>query len=591
MTEYVIAVVGAGPRGISFLERLLARVERDGVPARGLRVLIADPAPHGPGKVWEPSQSSLYLMNTPAAFPTASPVGATQEELPASSCSASFLDWWREHGDHDDARDQEGTWFPSRAEYGQYLTRLHQRVAEALDQAGVVVEQRQDPVLSLSGRDSCGPGLALGLPGKVERADAAVLSLGHVEADLSTDPARAALAEQAAQHGLHYQPPAVPTDVDLVALPAGENVLVRGMGLNFFDLMIAVTVGRGGSFQEVRGAAPGQRLRYVPSGQEPRLVAGARRGTPYRAKTDAPGFVPQGAELTRFTPEAAEKLAQQHGQLDFEQQLWPLILADVQATHRSFGGDGSFDPRSYAAPFAGTGFGSAQEHRAAVLSWLEEDAASSAAASGSPEKMAVKTLHAARFVLKALLMEGRISATSRAAQVEAWFEPLVEGLASGAPVQRTEELAALVRAGVVEILGPSPVYTIDAAQDVFTAVSPQVAGAQHAAQHLVEAMMPPNRVGQSGSPLIQGLLRSGLARPASLAGAEHKGFDVTPRPHRLISRSGEAQPVHVLGLQLSSAQWGTAIAAEAGGGPRTTASTLADADAAASHILDAARRT
>ncbi|WP_258933843.1 FAD/NAD(P)-binding protein [Nesterenkonia pannonica] len=57
MTEYAIAVVGAGPRGTSFLERLLARVESTGLPARGLRVVVADPAPHGAGRVWDPAQS------------------------------------------------------------------------------------------------------------------------------------------------------------------------------------------------------------------------------------------------------------------------------------------------------------------------------------------------------------------------------------------------------------------------------------------------------------------------------------------------------------------------------------------------------
>lgn len=591
MTEYVIAVVGAGPRGTSFLERLLARIERDGAPARGLRVIVCDPAPHGPGKVWDPRQSHLYLMNTPAAFPTAAPAGRTLEEIPASSCSASFLDWWREHGDHDDARDQEGTWFPSRAEYGQYLVWLHQRVVEALTRTGVAVEQTHDPVLSLNGRDSCGPGLALGLPGRAQGADAAVLSLGHVDADLSTDPSRAALAEQAAQHGLHYQPPAIPTDVDLDALPAGESVLIRGMGLNFFDLMIALTQGRGGRFEQAPDAAPGQQLRYIPSGREPHLVAGSRRGTPYRAKTMTPGFVPEGTALTHFTPEAVGELLKEHEQLDFEKHLWPLILADVQAAHRSFGGDGSFDPAAYASPFAGHSFGSPEEHRCAVLRWLEEDAASSAAGEGSPEKRGVKALHAARFTIKALLMEGRITETSRGQHVEAWFEPLVEGLASGAPVQRTEEMAALVRAGVVEVLGPSPLFMVDPEHGRFTARSPHLRGVEHEARRMVEAMMPPNRVGQAGSPLVRSLLRTGTARPAAVAGAEHKGFDVTPRPHRLISRSGQEQPIHVLGLQLSSAQWGTAIAAEAGGDPRTTASTLADADAAAVRILDAARST
>ena len=41
----------------------------------------------------------------------------------------------------------------------------------------------------------------------------------------------------------------------------------------------------------------------------------------------------------------------------------------------------------------------------------------------------------------------------------------------------------------------------------------------------------------------------------------------------------------MLGLQLSSVQWGAAIAAESGGSPVGSARTLADADAAARAVL------
>lgn len=68
-----LAVVGAGPRGVMLLERLLARLEGSAPgahPAR-LRIDVVDPYPPGPGRVWRTDQSELYLMNTPAFFPTA----------------------------------------------------------------------------------------------------------------------------------------------------------------------------------------------------------------------------------------------------------------------------------------------------------------------------------------------------------------------------------------------------------------------------------------------------------------------------------------------------------------------------------------
>jgi hypothetical protein len=70
------------------------------------------------------------------------------------------------------------------------------------------------------------------------------------------------------------------------------------------------------------------------------------------------------------------------------------------------------------------------------------------------------------------------------------------------------------------------------------------------------------------------------------------GLDVQPHPYRPVAANGSVtEGLYVLGLQLSSAQWGTAIAAEAEqpGGPnyRSGQRTLRDADEIAGAILGA----
>ncbi|WP_120003790.1 FAD/NAD(P)-binding protein [Nesterenkonia muleiensis] len=586
--EYVIAVIGAGPRGTSFMERLLARVERSSPgKRRKLRVMVFDPAPHGPGRVWDPEQSRLYLMNTPASYPTAAPSAGTQGTLPASSCSVSFLEYCRTHG----LKDEDAA-YPARSDYGTYLTWLSKEVSAHLRGRGVTVDHICSEVTGLRHE---GHRYSVTTSLTKNRADAVILAVGHLEAELASGPAH--LADQAEQLGLHYQGPAIPTAVDYRSLGAQETVLVRGMGLNFFDLMIQVSAGRGGEFRVNEDAEPGHRYSYLPSGDEPRLIAGSRRGTPYRSKTVAPGFVPQGIELVHLSDEAIHRLVQQHagGQLpglDFSSHLWPLVEQDVAATYAQFGGEDEFDIRAFARPFQGRYWSSPAKYQEAMLAWLEHDAAASAAGASSPEKMAVNALHAARLKIKRLVTEKLIRPESVLRDVEGWFEPLVEGLASGPPLQRIEELAALARAGVVEFLGPEPAFGVDGAREAFIADSAAVQGARYRAEHLLEAMMPPNRVTQARSPLLRGLLEEGLAVPATIeSGGQahvHKGFEVTEQPHRLVTADGSAGRIYVLGLQLSSVQWGTAIAAEAGGDHQGTARTLADADAAAAEVLAAA---
>ena len=105
-----------------------------------------------------------------------------------------------------------------------------------------------------------------------------MLALGHRPHQL--DESEAALSRYADRHGLRYIAPSNPADLSLDAIPAGEPVILRGMGLNFFDYLALFTIGRGGRFvRESDGT-----LIYLPSGQEPRLVAGSRRGVPYQAR-------------------------------------------------------------------------------------------------------------------------------------------------------------------------------------------------------------------------------------------------------------------------------------------------------------------
>ena len=77
-------------------------------------------------------------------------------------------------------------------------------------------------------------------------ADAVVLVNSHV--DVRPAPAFAGLAAFADDHGLTYVPPGYGGDLDLDLVAAGEDIIVRGFGLGFIDLMILLTEGRGGRF-------------------------------------------------------------------------------------------------------------------------------------------------------------------------------------------------------------------------------------------------------------------------------------------------------------------------------------------------------
>ncbi len=656
-------MIGAGPRGTSVLERLLANWVPAG-PHQTLHIDVVDPYPAGPGHVWQPGQSRLYLMNTQSFYPTIVPQGP---ELARPIAGHTFDQWRRLQRRHPDPsltadeRDELSRLgaadFPSRAIYGRYLRSTLELLLSHLPD-GITVDFHQASAASVrpSAADSSGAGgtaaptgFVVGLDdGTALTVDSVVLALGHVEARLSAEQNK--LQAAAAELGLTYFPPAAPADVDWSRVPAGEPVLVRGMGLNFFDVMGQLTEGRGGRF--VAGDDGG--LGYLPSGREPLILAASRRGTPYRTKATLSGYYPAAVSLRYLTERAIAKFADVGIRPSFDHDLWPLLHRDAVWAYYStlvrsqpeaiVTGPGEFlhaldealhphahstarwedaadsvldahvrpgcrlDLLGLAAPLAGRSFGSREELDAAVVAYLVDDAQRSALGEDDPVKMAIGALHHGRAVLKSAVADGGITDESWVAGLRGWFESFVEGLASGPPALRAEQLAALVRARVVRFVGPDPRFSVDRKARLFTAASPwvgsargdgtsgiAVAGDAVAATCMIEALAPANRIAVNASPLLAQLLAEGWVRPRlmmTMEGApmETSGLDVAPHPYRPLAANGSVTAgLYVLGLQLSSTQWGTAIAAESRptSGPVYPSGqrTLHDADEIARDIL------
>ncbi|WCI07474.1 FAD/NAD(P)-binding protein [Arthrobacter sp. OVS8] len=290
------AVIGAGPRGTSVLERLLANWVPAG-PDATLHIDVIDPYSAGPGHVWQPGQSRLYLMNTQSFYPTVIP----EDPDLAPPLAGHTFDRWRElqraqpepsltAEECAELAGLDAADFPSRALYGRYLRSTLEELLSRLPD-GVTVDFHSTTATSVrhaaagdGGRGQFDVELA---DGAVLTADSVVLALGHLESRLN--PEQRELQAAAEEFGLLYLPPAAPADVDWSLVPAVKPVLVRGMGLNFFDAMGQLTEGRGGRF--LPGADGG--LSYLPpaanrSSSRPRGAArptGRRRPSPATTPT------------------------------------------------------------------------------------------------------------------------------------------------------------------------------------------------------------------------------------------------------------------------------------------------------------------
>ncbi|MBM9506452.1 FAD/NAD(P)-binding protein [Streptomyces sp. KK5PA1] len=662
-----VCLVGAGPRGLSVLERLCAQ-ERKSPRWSRVTVHVVDPDPPGSGRVWRPSQSRHLLMNTVAsqvtvftddsvsiegpleegpslyqwakdlaARPTTGPVpaGATAPDTAAGPAavppSAQVLA---------EARALGPDTYPTRVLYGQYLTWAFGHV---IQNAAAHVTVRVHPVRAVrlengqdngTGRDGeAGAGGADGWGGqtvvledgtRLTGLSAVVLAQGHVPARPSA--AERELAGFAARHGLTYIAPANPADVDLSVIAPGQEVLLRGLGLNFFDYLALFTHARGGVF--VRDG--GGRLVYRPSGREPVIHAGSRRGVPYQARGENEKG-PHGRYLPRLLTAqyvaALRERAACCAPVRFSTDLWPLIAKEVQSVYyetlitrrhgpekaaqfaahylaaepgdaeeevlgqAGIGAHERWDWQKVARPYQPHALYNLASFRTWLRGYLDRDVAMAREGNVSgPFKAALDLLRDLRNEVRLAVDHGGLDAASHRDELDQWYTPLNAYLSIGPPASRIEEMAALMDAGVLQVTGPGIRITADPGGPggpCFLGTSRAIPDVAVRATALIEGRLPETDLRRTADPLMSHLLRTGQCRPYTVTGADGQDYEtgglaVTPRPYHLLDASGAAHPRRfAYGVPTESVHWVTA----AGIRPGVGSVTLEDSDAIAAAVL------
>ncbi|MFI1156877.1 FAD/NAD(P)-binding protein [Streptomyces sioyaensis] len=610
-----LALVGAGPRGTSVLERLCASAA-ELAPGTGLTVHVIDPAPPGAGQVWRTAQPPELLMNTVASQVTLFTDDSVECAGPIRP-GPSLYDWEGCEVGPDD--------YPGRALYGRYLEWVFRRTVRTAPPDVTVVTHPARAVRLTEAPDGS-QSLTLDDGRTLHGLGAVILAQGHLPT--APDAEQQRLADYAAGHGLHYLPPANPADLsaELESLAPGRPVLLRGLGLNFFDHMALLTTARGGRFVRGTDGAPV----YLPSGREPRLYAGSRRGIPYHARGDnAKGAHGRHLPLL-LTPEvrAAFRKRADSGDLpDFLTEVWPLVAKEVEAVyyeallarrgegseavlgfrerflagaHRgpeeaavldAFGiaPDARWDWDRLARPHTEQSFAGPAAFREWLLGHLRTDVAHARQNNVSgPVKAALDVLRDLRNELRQIVDHGGLAGVSRRDHLDRWYTPLNAFLSIGPPRRRIEEMAALIEAGVLEVVGPRMAVRLGAADGRgpgFTAHSPEVTGSQVTAAALIEARLPEPDLRRTGDALLARLLAEGGCRPHTVDGYETGGLDVSPSPYHLIEADGRRHPRRfAVGVPTEGVHWVTA----AGARPGVGSVTLADTDAVARAALRAA---
>ncbi|WP_189049370.1 FAD/NAD(P)-binding protein [Micromonospora sonchi] len=596
-----VVVVGAGPRGLATAARLLD------LAADRCEVHLVDLFPGG--RVWRREQDPNLLMNSRLRQATL----FADESIDGVRTAAgpTFATWCAETAPHLDLPAEAAAElrslgpddFSSRALFGHYT----HWVLDRLRDAGAVVHA--DEAVAIE-PDADGDHTVRLASGAALRADAVVLALGHLP--MASTAQQAEWARFAQAHDLVYVPPGPAAEAAMDAIGAGEPVAVLGAGLNFYDVMALCTLSRGGRFERLDG-----RLRYVPSGQEPVLWVGSARGVPYVARAER-------ASANALAVMTADWVAARirRGRLDLNTDVWPDVVRDMrhawyQAALEQAGREveplelataltrlpaegpevdrwcahtfpdiAPFRLEELCDPLKGIADPAKVERR--LRDVLDSHVASAYAQPRGPVTAVGERLAIAKDVVRHLVANEAFTADSVLGDLQGWFRSIGGFIAAGPPVERVEQLAALIDAGLVRVAGRRAVLTCDEEVGSFVLGSDTLAGLQVRA--VIEARLPAEDLRHTTSRLVSQLLSSGTARPASLedeAGPRTTGgLDVTraqdPRPCRVIAADGTPwESIFALGLPVQPLEWNIANLPQ----PHTGARTIVQADRIARQIL------
>ncbi|WP_056988765.1 FAD/NAD(P)-binding protein [Lacticaseibacillus camelliae] len=538
-----IALIGAGPRGLLVLERLSAWQQGSQGP---LNVTLYDPFPIG-GRVWRRDQDPHLIMNTAAQHITLFYDRTVEDPGPVNS-GPDLAQWAKREAEAYIARTggpnapafaqaAKGLGpndYPPRGLYGYYLAWFYDQLKQHLP-ATMTLTFRQESVAQVA------PGAPYTVTAatSTEKYDGVVMALGTLENSLTREQAK--LQQFAQAHHRFYLPPGFPAEGELSSINHQDVVILRGLGLSFFDFVSRLTEGRGGFFTKTASSE----LVYHASGREPHLLAGSRRGLPYHAKArneKAPGELWPARFLT--TPQLAAW--QQSGGVT-GRQFWQALQREVGFVYYSL----LLAERHPGIDLTGFQSDYLQQPEKAVaalqlpaserLNWdaltavpegdlqtviqdyLAADA--KAAERGSktgPLTAALEVLRDLRDPIRQVVSRGLLTDDEYLDFFLRWFNGTNDFLSIGPPALRIKQLLALSRAGIISFLPRQ--MTIRTQGAYFIVGSKADTDFQAAGTALIEARVPAANAKAAKDPLLTQLLHDDVATLMDLELAGDRRF-------------------------------------------------------------------
>ncbi|SMO61713.1 2,3-diaminopropionate biosynthesis protein SbnA [Gracilimonas mengyeensis] len=467
-----IAIIGGGPKGMYGFERLAAQFKAHLVEHK-VEIHVYNKTAHfGAGDIYQPNQPEYLLMNNPIGDVN---MWIDEQPRPVVPEPLSLTEWLQKKKNRTVIEKE----YASRALVGEYLEDGFNAIANHLPE-GVRGSYFQGEVIDLEkeNEDECYSIHVKTARGDVQKMphqyDQVLLATGHPKNKLTEEEKE---YQQFAQQneGTGFVPFIYPVNSELQEVAAGSSVAVKGIGLTFVDAVLALTEGRGGTFER-----EGDSLKYVSSGKEPKVMYPfSRSGLPMIPRGPAPQ---NPTPLKFFTKKAFSRLkADLHGaKLDFKAHILPVLYQEmnvafydvqlkkyeykvdlqdcetyaeiehhIERFHQQHPDIQRFDPVLFLSHLDGPDFLHADSFHAKIKEYLEFFLAEAKKGElHSPWAAASAVWRKATPVFGDLYAFGGLEPESQA-YVDSRFRRLLNRVTFGPPIESSEKILALIKAGML----------------------------------------------------------------------------------------------------------------------------------------------
>ncbi|MBS0948837.1 FAD/NAD(P)-binding protein [Weissella minor] len=610
-----IVLIGAGPRNLVLAERLVAYANAS---QSDQTITLADPYPIG-GAVWHADQNPEFIANTISQHLTLFSDDTVDKQLPATA-GPNFYDWV-----HQDAADYLQTrafknkdaflteiatldpnHFSSRALFGLYASYYFETIQNQTS-AHTHLNFKQSMVTAVEPATNDTFKIIFADETTVI-ADAVAYAPGYTSAQL-TDQEQA-FKEAASKHlDWHYLQPMQPSEAPLKSIRRNENVLIRGLGLSFFDYISGLTIGRGGRYER----RANDQLVYIASGDEPHIIAGSRTGTLPRSKAFNQKTSAESYDGLFFTTENIDAHAQ-NGKISydnlyalFEKEMtykyyfnlmsdtavnWTFnrrdfLLAlqtseDLNATAIEFGIPEHLriDWSTILNPLADA----PSDYQEFIEDYLQADITDAKKGNdNAPLAGTFELLKDLRGKLRNYIDQDYLDVDEFEKFLKQ-FNPINRLLNIGPPILRTEQLEALMRAGIITIAAPQ--FKVEVTENGYKATDEQ--GNSWTSTQLVEARLPGITLQHTADPVLQSLSAAGLITDVQLTRSDGSTFEIDAvyndrKTLQAIDTHGaHLDNLFIFGTPTEGWNWFTSFAPR----PNVNDKNLRDAETIAHHIFN-----